>query len=301
MLIKGLSIKNLPNSIKENVTDYLDLESFENLKIVEKTLNKPFLSFQNENEFIKFCNIQIANKTTINLKRILSTEEGKEYVLNKLLDKKTKQNMWLLALKLSDWDLMTILNTIPIDFNFTHNEYLDILMITSENFDFEYFSFFLNHKCLNENESVKVLESALGVTSLIMPETDIEIAEQLKIIKLLLKRNNNLIKELATHFYIVIYTLNLPLVKYLINTLKIDINIKNKGTPIFFRVIYHFRRNCIVNVNEAIKMFKYLLQSGANVFEVDFNGLDIYATIKLVIKSIKIQNRFFSVLKGDVL
>ena len=214
---------------------------------------------------------------------------------------------WIYLIRSNDniknLNMMLYSKKINIDLALTNDQKLKILKESTQFLNFEVFKYLFENLNAADTNIRTLVASTIKHTSLNEQQKSI----QFDIIKLLLNNNFEVSKESINHYYSdIFYTMNFPLIEFLINNLILNLNEYSLGSPKWFRVIYtcnDHKESSYLNQNRIdffANVFKFVLTKVVNLKLRNYRGIDITGLIKEVIKDETTKVIFLNLVKGIV-
>ena len=260
-------------------TDLL-IKNWNNSSFDVKNLTFQFLDTSDQ---IMFCLIDPINNFTIfkNSQKLFGywklTINSKDYTKNKQMLKYTKRtNIHLLL---------------------SNESLIELIKLSANNFNFQLFEFLYFTIRADLELSINLITDTIGIRGKNIPVNDHEITAQFNTVRFLIKNNINVIPGfIKSIFGYFIFTLNIKLVKYIIDEFEIDVNEQSYGIPHWFRIIFYLTYPDTPNIERAIHMFEFLLNNGADLNIKSHYGNSITFEIIKYIPDIQIRNRLFKII-----
>ena len=242
----------------------------------------------------------IKTNNITNIKQMLSTENGISFIIEKCKNKQENQKLWNLVITKNDIELLTQMKLLGIEMNLSENEVMKYINAFDNH---EIFEFLLDFIQLNENIAYGLMYKVL--LPLKISTTKKQQNSQFKIIKKLITECPIIKDELKNYIHNVIYSLNIPLVNFVITEFDIDINETFEGYSALKIVVFNLIYNQNKNSELAYEMFKHLLKLGADITKRDDNGIgidgnDIYYYITQITDQ-NIQKKLSEIIKKQLL
>ena len=262
-------VDDLNNLKLKNDDDNNDDKNTKHHKISQKSLLLIKTDYENS----------INNSNLTKITEMFSKTSSKDFIIKNLNIKSQNIKLWAIAINKKDLNLLNLLKSFDIEIKLSNLEIIKIIQKFKSVDYLEIIEFLFDYIFLNEDIAYNFLFKILH--NLTTPNNENEQYAQFNIIYYLISNYEKPLILLKSNIRFVIRTLNINLVKFVIEEYKININeLVADRTNLQWVIDTLNNNNPPPNTQFAYEVFDYLLISGADIKLLNNEGRDIYHSIK---------------------
>ena len=272
-----------------SINEIWTCSGFKGLPSVQGTLISNQLSADYKNA--------ITIENTLEITNILSTLSGIATICEIAVDSEYNKKLWTVAITKNDYNLLFKLKSIGVEMRLSNDELVNFIKSFKSISYYKTIEFLMYYIKLNDDIAITLLAYILSV--LTTPTTKEQQNSQLMIIKKLIEYPKPK-KALNSNFYYVMFTMNIPVVDFVIKEFDIKVNdlfeVGDGDDGAYIKmtilqvVVDYLIYNPNINNKMAYEMIKHLVFIGADTKKRDFNGNDVNFSINQI-KDENIKNK----------